>query len=221
MPEPLPVDVGKLPDSPGWDDTVDTSDPSWDTHGVEQNIDPSLSTTEGRETAARLHEENTYAVRGRRLPYQDEMTADRLGVIMHYLDFLAALNRIVPARYNNFSRYGEIGLNVFVPTCRGGQWMYVCAVQVGYAPEYSTLKEDEHELSAGYKYKGWRGHGLLNLITQTYCPSCVTNGKCKHTDAQRQPYVSEIDAHRVFGDPAPGPDSRLYREALYSFRNHR
>jgi hypothetical protein len=214
-------DIRNLPDRNSWDDQLETSHPSWDTSDIEAQ-DPIKSTQQTTELACRLYEENRAASKKYRMPNQDVFTSDeeRIGHILHYQPFIQRLKKILPARYNDFSRRGMVGLNLLVPTIKGGHWMYPCAVQVGYMPEYSVMHVDRHDVATNEKYRGWRGTVLLRLITDTYCPQCCTNGQCLHPDALRCGYISEEAAHKEFGEPDLY-NSSLYRQALQYFRNHR
>lgn len=158
-------------------------------------VEPTQQTTE---TFLRMQEENTAAVREYRWEKQEELAreGERIGQILSQEIFLRGLNRIITARYNSFSRRGMVGLSVLV----GAQWKYVCAVQLGYMPEFSVMNFDAHGLPQAEKYRGWRTV-LLRLITMGFIP--------------------EESAHRTFGEPALGPASRRYREQLWRYRNRK
>lgn len=153
-------------------------------------------TEETTETAQRLKEENTAAVRAFRWEMQDELKneAERIGRILSERDFFAMISRIIPARYNAWTSHGLRGLSVLV----NGQWKYVCAVQAGFMPEYSVMRFDEHDLPIAEKYRGWRTV-LLRLIMQGF--------------------ITEAAAHCVFGEPPMGDVSRRYRNHLWNYRN--
>jgi hypothetical protein len=129
---------------------------------------------------------------------------DRIGQVMHCLDFLEKLNTIIPAYLSSNIYKGTVGLAVKKPGFDKENprlivdWQYVCSVQIGYNHEYSTIYVDAHNLPLNHKWIGWRGTVLLRLITGGF--------------------ITEDDAHRVFGEPR-GSASRSYREQLFNFRN--
>src|SRR6185312_560660 len=127
---------------------------------------------------------------------QDELRQVRLGRLLHHSEFIRHLNRIIPSRYGSYRR-GLLGLEVLVPTDSGGEWRYVCGVQAGLAPEYSTLYFTERDLPANEMYRGWRTV-LLRLILGGY--------------------ISEEAAHTEF-KPAEGQYSGRYNRQLQAFRN--
>lgn len=157
------------------------------------------STSETTELAQRMNEENTDAVKAYRWAMQEELSkesAARLGRIISEGDFLAKLRNISVCRYNDWTARGMRGLSIL----KEGRWQYVCAVQAGYMPEYSVLRFDEHRLPVNEKFRGWRTV-LLRLILGGF--------------------ISENDAHRVFGPPPINAASRRYRHQLWEFRNRK
>lgn len=148
----------------------------------------------------RIKEENDEAVEKFKFDCQDELLDEkvRVGRIMHHAEFLRRLRTILPARYNDWSERGLVGLSVYTPSESGGEWKYVCAVQVGFAPEYSMLHFDDHGLPLNEKYRGWRTV-VLRLILGGH--------------------ITEEQADKAFGPPAIGPVSSRYRRQLYAFRN--
>lgn len=132
--------------------------------------------------------------------FEDKLTDEkqRRGELMFCLDFVDNLNEILPAYLSATIRNGLSGLYVFTPDVKGGHWHYVCGVQACMMYEYSVIRLDSHDLPINEKKRGWRTV-LLRLITGSF--------------------ISEEDAHQVFGEPFSGPISRRYREQLYWFRN--
>jgi hypothetical protein len=126
----------------------------------------------------------------------DEKT--RRGELMFCLDFVDKLNEILPAYLSGKIIKGLSGLYVFMPDVKGGHWHYVCGVQACMMYEYSVIYVDSHGLPLNEKKRGWRTV-LLRLIQNSF--------------------ITEEDAHRVFGEPTSGAVSRRYREQLYWFRN--
>jgi len=79
------------------------------------------------------------------------------------------------------------------PTCIG-------AIQIPAMYEWSILRLDEHGVSAGEKFIGWRS-ALCSLITKGA--------------------ISEEKAHQIFGKPREGAVSSRYRKTLYMHRNRK
>ena len=156
----------------------------------------------GLEEVVRQRELSTDYVKEYKFFRQDEdrLTDEkqRRGELMFCLDFVEKLNTILPAFLSGKVINGLSGLYVFTPDVKGGHWHYVCSVQASMMNEYSVIHVDSHGLPLNEKKRGWRTV-LLRLITGSF--------------------VSEEDAHEVFGEPFSGPISRRYREQLYWFRN--
>jgi len=140
---------------------------------------------------------------------QDELRdgPERVGKIMHCLDFLKKLETIRPAYLSANIRKGLTGLAVYHPkdvkqedgTFKRVDWHYVCGVQVGFMHEYSSMHFDEHDVPLNEKWRGWRTV-LLRLI--------------------QLGHVTEEQALAVFGEPTEA-GSRRYREQLYYWRNRK
>lgn len=156
-------------------------------------------TTETAELVSQLNEENTDAVKKYRFDQQDELKQIRSGQILSSRDFLKRLNTIIPARYTGYSRQGMTALRVLVPTENGGEWKFVCGVQLGYMHEFSTMYFDSHNLPTSEMYRGWRTV-LIRLITGGF--------------------IDERKAHKLFGE-ALDFNGRRYREQLYYYRQGR
>lgn len=149
-----------------------------------------------KEMLAQKKEEDLKNAGNRRWHNQDELKGIRLGRLLHHSEFLRLLNKKVKARYGSYRR-GLLGLEVFIATETGGEWKYICGVQAGLAPEYSTLYFDEMDVPTSEMYRGWRTV-LLRLIFNNV--------------------LTEYEAEKVFG-PAEGPEADRYRRTLYAFRN--
>lgn len=156
--------------------------------------------SETAETLARLREDSTNSNRQFRFPDQDELKKIRMGRVLRDKDFLRMLNTIIPARYSSATRHGMLGLQVLIPTVNGGEWRFVCGVQGGYMPEYSTMYFDAHDLPTSEMYRGWRTV-LLRLV-------------------QGEFITDERKLDKVFGY-ATGPESGRYLAQMYHFRNRR
>lgn len=145
------------------------------------------------EETAKRKEDNLNASSRYKFAHQDELTKIRLGRVMHKNEFLRLLRKIIPAEYNEFSRVGMRGLNVFQNTMKGREKVYVCAVQDGWMPEWSTLREDEYGRPTNQKYRGWRDV-LLNLSIKGF--------------------VTQRQINKVFGEP--DAQGNIYRASLAS-----
>ena len=156
----------------------------------------------GLEEVMRQNELSTESVKEYRFfrQFEDQLTDEkqRRGELMFCLDFVEKLNEIVPAYLSAKVIKGLSGLYVFTPDVKGGHWHYVCGVQASMMNEYSVIYLDSHGLPLNEKKRGWRTV-LLRLITNSF--------------------ITEEDAHRIFGEPFSGPISRRYREQLWYFRN--
>ena len=156
------------------------------------------------EELARQKEMSKEMVKEYRFYNQDELKdgPERVGKIMHCLEFVKLLEKIRPAYLSANIRKGLTGLAVYHPKEIDGKrvdWHYVCGVQVGYMHEYSSMHFDERGLPLNEKWRGWRTV-LLRLI--------------------QLGHVTEEQALKVFGEPTEA-GSRRYREQLYYWRNRK
>jgi hypothetical protein len=74
-----------------------------------------------------------------------------------------------------------------------------CWVQIGFMPELSVMRFDEHGIPTTEKYRGWRT-ALLQLILKSV--------------------IMERKANEVFGKPAVTPAFHRYNWTLKQFRNN-
>lgn len=141
---------------------------------------------------------------------QDELldTPERVGRVMHCLEFLRLLETIRPAYLSANIRKGLTGLAVWHPKdvvdeesgeVKRVDWQYVCGVQVGFMHEYSSFHFDKRGLPLNEKWRGWRTV-LLRLI--------------------QLGHITEEQERQVFGE-ATGVASRRHREQLFCFRNRK
>jgi len=156
----------------------------------------------GIEEVMRQNEMSTESVKEYKFfrQFEDGLTDEKMrrGELMFCLDFAERLNTIIPAYLSAKIIKGLSGLYVYMPDVKGGRWHYVCGVQASMMNEYSVIYLDSHNLPLNEKKRGWRTV-LLRLIQNSF--------------------ISEEDAHQVFGEPTSGPVSRRYREQLWFFRN--
>jgi hypothetical protein len=146
----------------------------------------------------RLHELNLAARKKFRWENQDELKAKRTGRILHMNEFLGKLRSTgLNCWYTDKGGMaGTLGLYV----SKNGIPTYIGFVQVPLMQEYEELHFDRFDVPLGPKRRGWRTI-LLKLI-----------------DAG---FLTETEAHKVFGEPASGPVSRRYREYLKYIRNRK
>ena len=155
-------------------------------------------TQETTELYLRLHEKNVERVRGFRWEDQDKLLdPTRVGVVLSEREFLFRLGRILPVKVNDWTARGMRGLSAW----KNGRYEYVCAVQCGYAPEFSLMNYNDYWLPTTEKYRGWRGTVLLRLILGGY--------------------ITETAAHKEFGKPVANSASVIYRKKLYEYRNRK
>jgi hypothetical protein len=162
------------------------------------------------EELIRQKEMSTEMVKEYKWYKQEELvdSPERVGRIMHCLEFLRLLETIRPAYLSANIRKGLSGLAVWHPkdvvdeetgTTKRVDWQYVCGVQVGFMHEFSSMHFDKRGLPLNEKWRGWRTV-LLRLI--------------------QLGHVTEQQALDVFGDPTES-GSRRYREQLFCFRNRK
>lgn len=125
--------------------------------------------------------------------YADE--GPRIGKIIHSSEFINRLrkNEKVQFWYRDHPQPGKVTLlwsKGFLPEV-------ACWAQLGFMPEYSIMRFDEHGIPTTEKYRGWRTCLLQMIIKQI---------------------ISEDWANRAFGY-AQGPASDRYLHTLYDVRN--
>ena|ERR1700683_3167495 len=177
----------------------------------------SKSSSQTLEEYARLHEMNTESRKKYRWEQQDEFQQAREGRILPYIQFLTMLKTVVPGVY--LSEKGGMAktLGLYVNhegvranckhdeaspqscachVCKSGGH-YVAWIQVPFMQEYEEMFFDRYDVPLGPKRRGWRTV-LLRLIAEKF--------------------LTEEEAHQVFGEPATGPVSRRYRQTLQYLR---
>lgn len=121
---------------------------------------------------------------------------DRIGHIMHSVVFLNKLRKAgVNCWYRQHPQAGKITLVVqreALPPEVG------CWCQVGFAPELSIMRFDEHGVPLAEKYRGWRTP-LLQLILKGV--------------------ITEKKADEIFGKPPITKAFHRYNSTLQRFRN--
>lgn len=164
------------------------------------------TSSQTKEELQRLYEMNLSSRREYHFPNQDELKKGREGRILHMNTFLTMLKRAgLRCWYSDKGGMAKtLGLYVsHVGTglkCKhpNGEAHYVCFVQVPFMQEFEELHFDRYDVPLGPKRRGWRTV-LLRLIEDGL--------------------LSEPNAHKIFGDPSSGIQSRRYRQYLHYVRN--
>lgn len=130
-------------------------------------------------------------------PEEYKNEGDRIGRIKHSVIFLNELRKAgVKCWYRDHPQAGKVTLIVQ----RGELPAEVgCWCQLGFAPELSIMRFDEHGVPLAEKYRGWRTP-LLQLILKGI--------------------ISEKKAIEVFGKVPVTPAFARYNATLRSFRNN-
>ena len=129
-------------------------------------------------------------------PAEYKNEGDRIGRIMHSVIFLNELRKAgVKCWYRDHPQAGKVTLIVQrqeLPAEVG------CWCQLGFAPELSIMRFDEHGVPLAEKYRGWRTP-LLQLILKGI--------------------ITEKKAIEVFGKVPVTPAFARYNATLQNFRN--
>jgi hypothetical protein len=129
-------------------------------------------------------------------PEEYKNEGDRIGRIMHSVVFLNKLREAgVKCWYRTHPQQGKVTLVVqraALPPEVG------CWCQIGFAPELSIMRFDDHGVPLAEKYRGWRTC-LLQLILKGV--------------------ISEAKAVEVFGKPSTTKAFHRYNSTLQRFRN--
>ena len=120
----------------------------------------------------------------------------RIGRVMHSSTFITYLQRAgVKCWYRTHPQPGKVTLVVQ----RGDLPAEVgCWVQIGFMPELTVMRFDEHGVPTTEKYRGWRTC-LLQLILKSV--------------------IDEKKADEIFGKPATTEAFHRYNATLQTFRN--
>lgn len=121
---------------------------------------------------------------------------DRIGHVMHSTVFLHKLKQAgVNCWYRNHPQPGKVTLIV---QHQNEEPKVGCWCQLGFCPELSVMRFDDHGVPLAEKYRGWRTC-LLQLILHGV--------------------ISETKAIEVFGKPSTAPAFHRYNATLQQFRN--
>lgn len=163
-----------------------------------QNVHQGEASSQTQEELARLKEgADAQAKEYQWLsPEEYKNEGDRIGHIMHSVVFLNKLRQAgVKCWYRAHPQAGKITLIVQraeLPAEVG------CWCQLGYAPELSVMRFDEHGVPLAEKYRGWRTC-LLQLILKGI--------------------IKQKKAEEVFGVAPVTPAFHRYNATLQQFRN--
>jgi hypothetical protein len=156
------------------------------------------ASSQTKEELARLKEssDNAAAEYQWLSPEEYKNEGDRIGRIMHSVVFLNKLREAgIKCWYRAHPQAGKVTLIIQ----RAGLPPEVgCWCQIGFAPELSIMRFDEHGVPLAEKYRGWRTP-LLQLILKGI--------------------ISEQKAVEIFGKPATTKAFHRYNSTLQRFRN--
>lgn len=163
-----------------------------------ERVSDAAPSTQTLEELARLQEANDSDKEQYRWVHAEEYRNEgaRIGRIMHSSVFISELRKAgVKCWYRQHPQAGKITLVVQ----RGDFPAEVgCWLQVGFMPELSIMRFDDHGVPTTEKYRGWRT-GLLQLILKSV--------------------ISEKEAIEAFGRPPVTPAFHRYNSTLQRFRN--
>jgi hypothetical protein len=193
--------------------TVGKERAPWESYSLEEKLDPKLedeikryaekrhekSSQQNEEELARWHEENKALAKQYQFltPEEYENEDARVGHVIHSLVFINKLRKEfgLDCYYREHPHKDKLTLVVR----RGNYPPEVgCWVAIGFMPEYSIVRFDEHDNVLNEKFRGWRTC-LLQMILKGF--------------------LKEEDVDRVFGK-ATGPASERYNSTLFEIRNH-
>jgi hypothetical protein len=130
-------------------------------------------------------------------PEEYKNEGDRVGRIMHSIVFLHKLKKSgATCWYRTHPQPGKVTLIVQMKP--GADPEVGCWCQLGFSPELSIMRFDDHGVPLAEKYRGWRTC-LLQLILKGA--------------------ISEKKANEVFGKPSTTPAFHRYNATLQHFRN--
>lgn len=158
-----------------------------------------ITTTETEELLCELKEGNAARGREYKLPEQKyfEDEAPRIGRKMTHTEFITILRKKLRCWYNPVPWRGIVGLRAVQPGHEQLGLQFVCGVKVGPTTEYDTFHYDHRGLALNKKTIGWRTV-ILQLINKGF--------------------LTETEAHRLFGKPGLNAGSELYRKQLQLIR---
>ena len=162
------------------------------------NVSDADGSSQTKDELARLKQSSEEAAREYQwlTPEEYRNEGDRIGRIMHNVIFINNLRKAgVKCWYRDHPQPGKITLVVQrkeLPAEVG------CWCQIGFAPELSIMRFDEHGVPTTEKYRGWRTP-LLQLILKGI--------------------ITEKKAEEFFGKAPVTPAFARYNATLQHFRN--
>lgn len=163
-----------------------------------QNISDSEGSNQSKEELARMKEGADEQAKEYQWvsPEEYRREGDRIGRIMHHVVFLNLLREAgVKCWYRGHPQPGKVTLvvqRVDLPAEVG------CWCQLGFAPELTIMRFDDHGVPTTEKYRGWRT-ALLQLILKGV--------------------ITQKKAVEVFGKVPTTPAFHRYNSTLQNFRN--
>jgi hypothetical protein len=162
-----------------------------------------VRSSENEEKLAELHETNCNKVKDKKFPDQELMIrtdVQRQGRKMTHKECLKTLRKKLKCWYNPVPWEGIVGLRAIRRGYEQKGIQYVCGVQLGRTTEFDRFHYDQHGVELNKKNIGWRSV-LLTLISKGF--------------------LTEEEAHELFGRPIQNDASLIYRRHLWNIRNNR
>lgn len=187
----------------------------WDTYGDEMDFDPDLtpelqkqideyaknvhddSSSQNKEELARWREHNEGLAKEYQWVEPSEYADEgaRIGTPLHSSEFLKKLRKAgVKCWYRMHPQPRKLTLIIQL----GNEQVVGCWAQLGFMPELSIMRFDEHQVPLDEKFRGWRTC-LLQLILKSA--------------------ITEKTADEIFGRPKTTEAFHRYNSTLQSFRN--
>ena len=214
---PIPVDSGMtLEEIQKLQGTRNSNKPRWETYDQEMDSNPDISATlqkeiedyatrrhdstsnQNKEELARFEEMNANTAKEYQWVHPEEYAneGERVGTPMHSSEFIKRLQKAgVHCWYRPHGQPRKITLMIqrnTLPPEVG------CWVQLGFMPELSIMRFDEHGIPLDEKFRGWRTCTLQLILKGA---------------------ISEAKANEIFGKPKTTEAFHRYNSTLQSFRN--
>lgn len=186
----------------------------WETYSAsfEEKLDPKLeaeieaysqrrhdkSSSQNEEELCRQKEINAEVAKEYQWVSPDEYkdAGPRIGRVLHSSEFISILRDKCKVKcwYREHPQPRKVTLII---QRNGNEPEVGCWVQLGFMPEYTIMRFDEHGVPLDEKFRGWRTC-LLQFILKGV--------------------ITEAQANKYFGE-AQGPASSRYLSTLHGFRN--
>ena len=166
---------------------------------AERQYDSNQSSNQAKEELHRQQEINEEISKEYQwlTPEEYEDLVQRIGRVMTHAEFITKLRKLKVQCWYNPHPHPDKAILVVL---RGRRPLEVgCWVQLGYMPELSIMRFDEHGIPVNERRRGWRTC-LLQLILKGV--------------------VSEQDAIKMFGNPKQTNAFHRYNSLIQAFRNN-